>query len=167
MENKKKRFNLLQILLIVGILFIYTRQVCAQLVENPIQKNVAIKFMYYLERKLPDSAFLLIAPQNVRNNEHLKEDLEAAVKDIESIIKQTYPSIILVKNKNGKFYRCRYYNPKEKYPDFYQADIYFVDDKEHVINKIRFYDRKLLVQQQIALQKAENEIPPPPPVIKQ
>jgi len=73
---------------------------------------------------------------------------------------------MLLKDKIGKFYRCRYYNPKEKYPDFYQTDIYFADDKEYAINKVRFYDRKLLVQEQIALQKAANEIPPPP-VIKQ
>ena len=123
--------------------------------------------MYYLERKLPDSAFLLTAPQNVRSNKHLKEELGAAVKEIESIVKYTYPSIMLLKDNTGKFYRCRYYNPKEKYPDFYQVDIYFADDKEYAINKVRFYDRKLLVQEQIALQKAAKEIPPPPPVTKQ
>lgn len=136
----------------------------AQLVSNPVQKNLAIRFMYYLEHKKIDSCLLVIEEGTTQTDQTRRNQFTSAAKEIEKVINNTNPSIILVGRDGKQLYRCRYYNPQDRYPDFFQADIYFRNPKADKIEKVIFSDRKTLIREQKLQQESINEVPPPPPV---
>lgn len=84
---------------------------------NPYQENMAMRFIAYLELKIPDSALLLM-------------DAKQAMNDIEAVKSKTYTSTMLERDLRGMYYRCRYYNPKDKYPNFYEVEVFFSDTGE-------------------------------------
>ena len=135
----------------------------AQLVSNPVQKGLAIRFMYYLEHKKIDSCFWVIEEGTTQTNQTRGNQFISAAKEIEKIINNTNPSIILVGRNGKQLYRCRYYNPQDRYPDFFQADIYFRNPNADKIEKVVFSDRQTLIREQ-KLQQKSVEVPPPPPV---
>jgi len=140
--------------------------VYAQLVSNPVQKGLSIRFMYYLEHKKIDSCLLDIEEGTTQTYERQRNQFISAAKEIEKIVNNKAPSIMLVGRNGKQLYRCRYYNPRDRYPDFFQADIYFRDPKADKIEKVVFSDRKMLIQEQKLQQKSVNEIPPAPPLLK-
>ena len=139
----------------------------AQTKVNPEQEKVAIRFMHYLEKKIPDSALLLMDTNRPKEIAYFKKGSTQAMQDIEAIVKKTYPSMMLIGGPGERFYQCKYRLPKENYPDFYAVEIFFPDEKTRKICRVKFYNRKDLIQETILQREAGKRPPPPPPVIKQ
>ena len=138
----------------------------AQLVPNPVQESLAIRFMYYLEFKKIDSCLLVIEEGATQKNQMKRNQLVSAAKEIERIIRNTSPSIMLVREDGKRLYRCRYYNSQDRYPDFFQVDIYFRNPNADKIEKVVFSDRQKLIQEQKLREKSANEPPVEPPPVK-
>lgn len=120
----------------------------AQSMGNLDQREVAISFMEYVQDGKPDRAATLLDPGKVKYDDHLKSGMKIAAESIRDVAEMTIPAITAMKTDSTVFFRCRYYSPKDKFPDYYQVDIQFDDEKSLKISKLIFYDRATLVKMQ-------------------
>lgn len=122
----------------------------AQSLGNLDQREVAISFMEYVQDGKPDRAAALLDQGKVKYDDHLKSGMKLAAENIRDVAEMTIPAITAMKSDSTVFFRCRYYSPKEKFPDYYQVDIQFENEKSLKISKLIFYDRATLVKMQSA-----------------
>lgn len=125
----------------------------AQSIGNVDQREVAISFMEYVQDGKPDKAATLLDQSKVKYDDHLKWSMKGAAESIRDVAEMTIPAVTAMKTDSTVFFRCRYYAPKDKFPDYYQVDIQFADEKSLKINKLVFYDRATLVKMQTAKQE--------------
>lgn len=161
-----KCFKRLLISLIFSIGCLISGNANAQLIKNPAQESLAMKFMGYLEFKMIDSCLLAIEGETAQKSQIQRNQFISAAKEIEKILGHTTPSIILVGRDKKLMYRCRYYNRKDRYEDFFQADIYFRNAKAEKIEKVVFTGRQQLIEEQKLREKSANEPPAEPPPVK-
>ncbi len=122
----------------------------AQSMGNLDQREVAISFMEYIQDGRPDKAAELLDQGRVKYDDHLKASMKGAAESIRDVAEMTIPAVTAMKTDSTVFFRCRYYAPKDKFPDYYQVDIQFVDGQSLKISKLVFYDRATLVKMQTA-----------------
>jgi len=157
-----KTLNRYLIICTIGCLF-WSSSVSGQRRNEDLRnRQVATTFMYYLEQKKPDSALLLVDSKKIKIDAVFKKKLKDAIREIDVLAKKMEISIMVLEEKK-QLYRCRYYDLKEKYHDFYQVDIFFSDDSGYKISKVMFFDRKVLLKKQIRREKDAQTPPPIPP----
>lgn len=122
----------------------------AQNIGNLDQREVAMNFMEYVQDGKPDKAAKLLDQNKVKYDELLKSTMKGAAESIRDVAEMTIPAVTAMKTDSTVFFRCRYYAPRDKFPDYYQVDIQFEDEKSLKITKLVFYDRATLVKMQIA-----------------
>lgn len=125
----------------------------AQSIGNVDQREVVISFMEYVQDGKPDKAATLLDQSKIKYDDHLKSSMKGAAENIRDVAEMTIPAVTAMKTDSTVFFRCRYYAPKDKFPDYYQVDIQFADEKSLKINKLVFYDRATLVKMQTAKQE--------------
>lgn len=156
-----------QIWLVVGMTIFFFSQSHAQTRFNPRQKVLAQEFMIYLEGGAIDSALSCFDRSFLmKNNKKVKKDLFRASEQIQQVVKKTELSIVIVFIDGKHIYRCRYFNPKERFRTFHQIDIIFDSDAEEKISNIEYFERPYLIKEQMNREKYGNKPPTaPPPII--
>lgn len=157
-----KTLNRYLIICTIGYFFLSTSVSGQRRNEDLRNRQVAVKFMSYLEQKKPDSAILLLDSKKIVMDAAFKKKLKDAIKEIDVLAKKMEISIMVLEAKK-QLYRCRYHDLKERYPDFYKVDIFFSDDSGYKISKVMFFDRKALLKEQIKQEKDAQTPPPIPP----
>lgn len=122
----------------------------AQNMGNLDQREVAMTFMDYVQDGKPDKAAKLLDQNKVKYDDQLKASMKGAAESIRDVAGITIPAITAMQTDSTVFFRCRYYAPKDKFPDYYQVDIQFENEKLLKITKLVFYDRATLVRMQVA-----------------
>ncbi|SFW62639.1 hypothetical protein SAMN05661012_02985 [Chitinophaga sancti] len=120
----------------------------AQSLGNIDQREVATNFMEYVQDGRPDRAATLLDQTKVKYDDHLKSSMKGAAESIRDVAEMTIPAVTAMKTDSTVFFRCRYYAPRDKFPDYYQVDIQFANENSLKISKLIFYDRATLVKMQ-------------------
>ncbi len=120
----------------------------AQSLGNIDQREVATNFMEYVQGGRPDRAATLLDQTKVKYDDHLKSSMKGAAESIRDVAEMTIPAVTAMKTDSTVFFRCRYYAPRDKFPDYYQVDIQFANENSLKISKLIFYDRATLVKMQ-------------------
>lgn len=157
-----KTLNRYLIICTIGYFFLSTSVSGQRRNEDLRNRQVAVKFMSYLEQKKPDSAILLLDSKKIVIDAAFKKKLKDAIKEIDVLAKKM-ELLIMVVGEKKQLYTCRYISSQEKYAEFYEVDIYFSDDSGNKISKLIFFDRKVLLKEQIRREKAASTPPPIPP----
>lgn len=118
----------------------------AQSLGNIDQREVATSFMEYVQDGKPDRAAAFLDQTKVKYDDHLKSGMKLAAESIRDVAEMTIPAVTAMKTDSTVFFRCRYYAPKDKFPDYYQVDIQFENERSLKISKLIFYDRATLVK---------------------
>ena len=130
--------------------------VFAQTSENLEQRNAAINFITLIQDEKLDAAAAMLDQSRIVYDGQLKEVWKRAGEDIDDVSALTITGIITEKNDSMVCYHCRYYSPKEKFPDYYRVDISFADAQSLKISKVVFYNRDALVKMKAAGDKPSN-----------
>lgn len=120
----------------------------SQSMGNLQQRNVAMTFMQYVQEGKRDKAAQLLDPVRVKYDDELKATMKSASESINDVADMTIPAVMPLENDSTICFRCRFYAPKDKFPDYYQVDIQFADATSLKICKLVFYDRATLVRMQ-------------------
>jgi hypothetical protein len=119
-----------------------------QSMGNLQQRNVAMTFMQYVQDGKRDKAAQLLDPAKVSYDDALKASMKSAAEGINDVADMTIPAVMPLESDSMVCFRCRFYAPKDKFPDYYQVDIQFADATSLKICKLVFYDRATLVKMQ-------------------
>lgn len=120
----------------------------SQSTVNLQQRNVAMTFMQYVQEGKRDKAAQLLDSGMVKYDDALKESMRSAAAGINNVADMTIPALMPLDSDSVVCFRCRFYAPKDKFPDYYQVDIQFADATSLKICKLVFYDRATLVKMQ-------------------
>lgn len=120
----------------------------SQLTGNLQQRNVAMTFMQYVQDGKRDKAAELLDQSKVKYDDVLKANMKSAAESINDVADMTIPAVMPLQMDSVVCFRCRFYAPKDKFPDYYQVDIQFENETSMKICRLVFYDRATLVKMQ-------------------
>ncbi|ASZ13079.1 hypothetical protein CK934_20000 [Chitinophaga sp. MD30] len=137
----------------------------AQSFQNPVQKQVSMQLLKFLENRQFNMALLCLDPAMLKNKAKVKKELISAAEQLIALKHNTEASIMWTGGggEDTSIYRCRYYNKQDKEDMVYKMDIYFNDEDRQKISNIKYYDKKYLIEEKKNELIFDPSAPPPPP----